>query len=304
MALHRLTDIVLGVPDVDATIPFYEDFGLEHVGAGRFATVDGGEQLSLVARDRRALVELGVGCDDADDLARAAHDLEHAGFAPIVDADRVTVTDEGSGVRVRIEVAPRYAQGSAVVPASNGPGSELRVNERAPGGQRDGTVRPRKLGHVVVGTTDVEGSERLFVDALGFKVSDSVRKVGKFLRCSTDHHNMMVSGAPVKFLHHTSWQVEDVDEVGRGASQMLAKDPARHAWGLGRHNVGSNFFWYLRDPAGNYAEYYSDLDVITEELRWEPREWSGRTSVAAWGPPPPNGFFLPDDLAEKMMAGS
>ena len=37
---------------------------------------------------------------------------------------------------------------------------------------------------------------------------------------------------------------------------MVAADPARHVWGLGRHGIGSNYFWYLRDPAGNFAEYY------------------------------------------------
>ncbi len=85
---------------------------------------------------------------------------------------------------------------------------------------------------------------------------------------------------------------------------MVAADPTRHAWGLGRHNVGGNFFWYLRDPAGNYAEYYSDLDIITEELRWEPRTWSARESTAAWGPPHPKTFFSPDAVAELMMKGA
>ena len=102
--------------------------------------------------------------------------------------------------------------------------------------------------------------------------------------------------------HHTSWQVNDVDEVGRGAAGCYRRPgPAR--LGPGQHNVGGNFFWYLRDPAGNYAEYYSDLDIITEQLRWDAHEWGARESVCAWGPPPPRGFFRPDDLAELMMKG-
>jgi hypothetical protein len=36
------------------------------------------------------------------------------------------------------------------------------------------------------------------------------------MRCSTDHHNVLVQQAPVAFLHHTSWQVDDVDEDGEG----------------------------------------------------------------------------------------
>jgi len=303
MALHRLTKLVIGVPDVAAAIPFYADFGLAHLGDGRFATTDGGEQLELTRRAPRGLIELGIGCDDPDDLDRIGHDLASAGIAHQRHPGAVTVTDVGSGVRARISIAPRYEQAPAQTPVSNGPGVNQRVNERVPGTLRTAAVRPRRLGHVVVGSTAVEASERLFIGILGFQVSDAVRNVGKFVRCSTDHHNLMVSAAPAPFMHHTSWQVDDVDEVGRGAAGMLAADPARHAWGLGRHNVGGNFFWYLRDPAGNYAEYYSDLDIITEQLRWDVREWDARESVCAWGPKPPKGFFRPDDLAELMMKG-
>jgi len=303
MPLHRLTKLVVGVPDVAAAIPFYTDFGLEHLGGGRFATADGGEQLELARRPRRGLVELGIGCDDRDDLDKVSAALGRASLPYQRDAEAISVTDEGSGVRTRLTIAGRYQQRRAEVPASNAPGADVRVNERAPGSVRDRAVRPRRLGHVVVGSTDVERSEHLFIDILRFEVSDTIRNVGKFVRCSTDHHNLMISAAPAQFMHHTSWQVEDVDEVGRGAASMLAADPARHAWGLGRHNVGGNFFWYLRDPAGNYAEYYSDLDIITEQLRWDAHVWGARESVCAWGPPPPRGFFRPDDLAELMTKG-
>lgn len=303
MPLHRLTKLVVGVPDVGAAIPFYTDFGLEHLGGGRFATWDGGEQLELTRRRRRGLIELGIGCDDRDDLDQVSAALGQAGLPYQRHAGAITVTDEGSGVRARLTIAGRFQQEPAAVPASNAPGSDVRVNERAPGSVRGRRVRPRRLGHVVVGSTDTELSEHLFIDILGFQVSDTIRNVGKFVRCSTDHHNLMVSAAPAQFMHHTSWQVDDVDEVGRGAAGMLAADPARHAWGLGRHNVGGNFFWYLRDPAGNYAEYYSDLDIITEQLRWDAHVWGARESVCAWGPPPPRGFFRPDDLAELMMKG-
>ena len=230
MPLHRLTKLVVGVPDVDTAIPFYADFGLAYLGARRFATTDGGEQLELTRRARRGLIELGIGCDDPDDLDRVGHALTSAGIAYQRSADAVTATDEGSGVRARVSIAARYQQAPARPAACNGPGADLRVNERGPGTTRTAAVRPRRLGHVVVGSTNVEASEHLFIGILGFQVSDTIRNVGKFVRCSTDHHNLMVSAAPAQFMHHTSWQVDDVDEVGRGAAGMLAADPARHAW--------------------------------------------------------------------------
>ena len=107
------------------------------------------------------------------------------------------------------------------------------------------------------------------------------------MRCSTDHHNVLVLAAPVNFLHHTSWQVDDVDEVGRGAFAMLEGRPERHVWGLGRHYAGSNFFWYLKDPAGNFSEYYSDMDCIVDDQLWTPEDLEGARGLFAWGPPPP-----------------
>ena len=105
-----------------------------------------------------------------------------------------------------------------------------------------------------------------------------------FLRCSEDHHNLLLQAAPVQFLHHTSWQVEDVDEIGLGAQALLSKDPSRHVWGFGRHYVGSNFFWYFRDPAGNFAEYYSDMDCIPDRPVWQPQVWDGMRSLYCVGP--------------------
>jgi hypothetical protein len=82
----------------------------------------------------------------------------------------------------------------------------------------------------------------------------------------------------------------------------LLANPARHVWGLGRHHIGSNFFWYLRDPAGNFTEYYADLDVIVDEEVWEPQVWDGLQSLYAWGPPVPAEFLAPDDLVALINA--
>jgi catechol-2,3-dioxygenase len=153
----------------------------------------------------------------------------------------------------------------------------------------------------VIGTPDAEASRHFFVDGIGFKVSDQVEGVAAFLRCSTDHHNLLIQQSPVAFLHHTSWQVDDVDEVGRGAVRMLEGHPERHVWGLGRHFIGSNFFWYLRDPAGTFSEYYSDLDIITDDQLWTPGTWEpSLRSLYAWGPDVPASMLEPEDLAELM----
>jgi catechol-2,3-dioxygenase len=152
----------------------------------------------------------------------------------------------------------------------------------------------------VIGSVDQEATQEFFTAGLGFKTSDVVPGLAAFMRCSTDHHNVLVQQAPVNFLHHTSWQVDDVDEVGRGAMAMLEDHPERHAWGLGRHYIGSNFFWYLKDPAGNFSEYYSDMDCIVDDQLWTPGTFEGARALYDWGPPPPPSFLQPEDLAALM----
>lgn len=319
MPLHRLTSITMGVPSPWETAQYYADFGLtpsdsESATGGtgllapgadvyRFSTVDGGEQLRIVAASRRRLLQIGIGVDDPDDLDRAASSLANIDIEARRDGARVLATDPNSEVGIVLEVAPRYEQAIPDSPLMNKPGLTERHDQRAPGVVRETPVRPRKLGHVVIGSPDQEASTKFFTEGLGFKVSDRVPFLASFMRCSTDHHNVLVQQAPVSYLHHTSWQVDDVDEIGRGATSMLAKDPNRHVWGLGRHFVGSNYFWYLRDPAGNFSEYYSDIDCIVDDQLWKPGIWEGDAGLYAWGPPPPPSFLAPEDLA-GLMAGA
>ena len=304
MSLNRITSITIGVPDVEQTSVFYRDFGLREVQPGVFATADGGEQLHFRQSPFRRLLEVAIGADSPDDVERVNSQVSALGLDLQHTEEGVAATDPGTGVRVRVEVAPRIQQDAARPAIYNGPGRTDRWgrSEELPQEGPVPSARPRKLGHVVIGTTDLEPSKRFFMDGIGFKLSDAVSDRAFFLRCSEDHHNLLLQAAPVQFLHHTSWQVEDVDEIGLGANALLQKDPARHVWGIGRHQVGSNFFWYFRDPAGNFAEYYADMDCIPEDQLWQPQVWEGMRSLYAWGPSPPPSFLRPDDLAE-LMAG-
>ena len=303
MALHGMAEITLGVPDVAATQAFYTEFGLTTSAPGVMATAEGGDQLRLVSAPYRHLVEYTVAADDADDLARisanaAAHDL------PVTtNADgSITVTDPICGIRARVAVTPRLHLAEYESPVMNTPGHVARQNDRAPAIFAKGPARPRKLGHVLYATTDLAASMRFLCDVLGFKVSDTSEGIIAFLRCSDDHHNIGMVQAPIHFFHHSSWMVNDVDEIGKGAQNLLAGDPTRSVWGLGRHFLGSNLFWYFRDPMGNYAEYYADLDQIPSSAEWDARNWEPDKSLYAWGPPPPPEFLEPRDLGD-IIAG-
>jgi catechol 2,3-dioxygenase-like lactoylglutathione lyase family enzyme len=299
MALHGLAEITIGVPDVPATQAFYSEFGLASSAPGVLATADGGDQLRLVQRSYRHLVEYVLAADDADDLARissaaTAHDIDVSTH----DDSSISLIDPICGIRARVTVRPRIRLRPYESPPTNTPGNASRVNDRSPAIFEAGPAQPRKLGHVLYATPDLDASMRFVCDVLGFKVSDTSAGVIAFLRCSDEHHNIGMTQAPLHFFHHSSWMVNDVDEIGKGAKNLLAGDPSRSVWGLGRHFLGSNLFWYFRDPAGNFAEYYADLDQIPSDADWEPRNWAPDKSLYAWGPPPPAEFIAPRDLDE------
>lgn len=303
MSLHRLASVTVGVPEVAPVAAYYRDFGLSEVNPSSFATSDGGVQLALQEAPTRRLCGVVIDVDHSDDLDTAASNLGRLGIAASRTPDKLTAIEPVCSIAVTLKVAARATITPAASTPYNGPGRTERPNVRAPAVERGGQVCPRRLGHVVLGSTDEETTRRFFTEGLGLMTSDVVPGLATFLRCSTDHHNILVQSAPVNFLHHTAWEVDDIDEVGRGATAMLEGHPERHVWGLGRHHIGSNFFWYLRDPAGNFSEYYSDLDEITDEQLWTPEVFEGSQGLYSWGPRVPPSFIHPEDLADLMISG-
>ena len=305
MAFHGLAEMTLGVPNVADASAFYREFGLTESAPARFASADGGDQLRIVARPYRQLVEVVVAADDADDVARVRVAAAAHGLAVTDHDEAISVVEPVMGHRVKVAVRPRMAQPAHVPAPTNNPGHVARDGERAPAIFATGPAHPRRLGHALYATPDIEASQKFLVEVLGFRLTDSTPGLISFLRCSTDHHNIGLISSPVPFFHHSSWQVNDVDEIGQGGQHLLGGDVDRSVWGLGRHFLGSNYFWYFRDPAGNYAEYFADLDQIGDDDAWMAREWDPSKSLYAWGPPVPPDFVHPrdvDEIAEAMKA--
>ena len=299
MSLHRLLGLHTSVPDPEALSAFYRELGLDGDAEHGFTGSDGGAAVTVDEGPFRRLGSVSVGCDDPVDLAAIAGRLRAGGAEASIDGDRLTVVEPATKVRFDVSVAEHMAPqhpASPVVP--NGPGALVRANRRAPA-VLDGPRPPRRLGHLVIGTPDLAGTVSFLADGLGFKVSDAIDGVIAFLRCSTDHHNVAVVDSPVPQLQHYSWECDDIDHVGHTATALYRADTDRQVWGMGRHFAGSNFYWYLRDPAGSFIELYSDLDQILDDEDWEANgrtEFSFEHVANAWGPNLPLEFIVPDDL--------
>ena len=307
MSLHRLLGFRAAVADPAALAAYYGEMGLVGDAASGYTGSDGGAAVVLDEAPVRRLVSVDLGCADEGDLEDVRRRLEAGGASPTSGGDSVSAVDPASRVVFTVRVAEPEIRGalSALVPP-NAPGAIVRVNTRAPA-VFDGPRPPRRLGHLVIGTPDLAATRDFLVGGIGCRVSDEFGGIIAFLRCSTDHHNIALVGSLVPLLQHYSWECDDIDHVGHAATALYRVDPNRHAWGIGRHFAGSNFYWYLRDPAGSFVEFYSDMDRIDDDQAWDTR---GRTPfdlehvANAWGPNLPLEFIEPPDLPELQAAWS
>ena len=55
--------------------------------------------------------------------------------------------------------------------------------------------------------------------------------------------------------------------------------------------AASNYFRYVRDPWGSFAEYSADIDYIPMGAKWPAGSHSAEDSLYQWGPPVPEYFI-------------
>ena len=159
-----------------------------------------------------------------------------------------------------------------------------RGRGRSPVAAERADVRPRRLSHVLVFTPDIDKAIEFYSRNLGLRLSDRSDQVA-FLHAihGSDHHVLAFAKSDAPGLHHCSWDMGSIDEIGLGAMNMAAKGHEK-GWGLGRHVLGSNYFHYVRDPWGSYAEYSCDIDYIPASRPWEAKYPRAGRLVFSVGP--------------------
>lgn len=303
MALHRLLGIEIGTPDPSGLDAFYREIGLE--GAeGSWGTSALPGQIKIAEAPYRRLHEVRVGCEDEADLDETARRLEQLGVKHRLSGGRLRVRDPLNLWDIVVEPADPFDVPAPPRRAQNRPGERLRRGERAEVIVESTPRPPRRLGHFVVGTPEVEKTKQLFVDGLGFRISDIVAGIAFFTRCSMDHHNLLIQPGPVPYLNHYAFEHDDIDAVARAASVYVRAHGDSHVDGPGRHTIGGNVFWYMRDPSGNFFEFFTDMDVIADDEAWQVRDdWAPEDTWSIWGnKDAPEVLFQPDDI-DEVIAG-
>ncbi len=293
LAVHSLDHFALAVPDLGEAERFYGSFGLA-VGQAADGLILRTAQ-SAVGRiseaRRRHLRHLSFSLDE-NALGSFRRRLE-AGGVELVDPPHA-VSGDGAWFRdpdgVLVEVMPRERTSPRTKSAT-----EIRI---APEGVRraaqeiGSAVVPRRLGHVLRFTPDVSRTVSFYERFLGLRVSDRSGDIIAFMYSphGSDHHVVAFARSQRPGFHHASFDVGAIDTVGLGAMNM-ADAGYREGWGFGRHEAGSNFFHYVRDPWGSFAEYFCDIDFIPAGADWTAREVPPEHSLQLWGPPVP-AYFL------------
>jgi catechol 2,3-dioxygenase-like lactoylglutathione lyase family enzyme len=300
--IRSLLHIGMTVPELETGRAFYELFGLESRVNGNDLVFRckgrAQDQLRLIEGPKKKLSYLSLGTN-AEGMQTLIHNLESAGVrvleSPFGHLDGIWFQDpHGDWLNVQVaEPAPSTLEPSAAV---NSPGQYARIGTRACDVSSLGKqARPRRLGHAIKFTPDVDRSVDFYTRVLGMKVSDRARDVLAFLRGSAggDHHLIAFAKSSHTGLHHVSFEVGDIDEIELGAQKLLQAG-YKDGFGLGRHVGGSNYFHYIRDPWNSLAEYFWDIDVIPEnDENWTPMDVDPRQITAVWATtPPPPEFVL------------
>lgn len=133
--------------------------------------------------------------------------------------------------------------------------------------------RPRKLSHVNLNTGDSEATFACYRDALGFKLTDTTRRL-RFLSCNADHHSVVLGFSGGQTLNHIAFEMPDLESVMRGAGRM--RDDGRGLeWGPGRHGPGNNVFCYFLGPEDMPVEYTAEMQQVDASHRPKtPDQWT------------------------------
>ena len=295
LGVHSLDQFVLAVPDLKPAQDFYGSFGLDVEEAGHgltLKTVDHEHGWGRVIEGgRKRLHHVSFGCY-AEDLPCLRVRVGEENGIDIVDPPPGFASNgfwfrDPAGVLIEVKVAPKTSADHKMAGAwSSCPAGVAGAPVRA----KAPAVRPRRLSHMLMFTPDVDGAIDFYSRNLGLALADRSDAVAFMYGIhGSDHHILAFARSDAPGMHHCSWDVGGIDEIGLGAMAMHDKG-YRKGWGLGRHVLGSNYFHYVQDPWGSFAEYSADIDYIPASARWQAGVHKPEDSFYLWGPEPPADF--------------
>ncbi|AYN97005.1 glyoxalase [Pseudomonas sp. LTJR-52] len=275
--------LVFGVDDLEACTQYLVDYGLKPVDVtsqgGRFEALDGTavvlrhkDDTSLPPAMETATMLRETVYGVADEETLQAIETELAKDRAVVwGKDGVLRCMDNMGFALGFQISQRRP---IALPSErvNAPGDTPRRPPNQLGASTDMAALPRSLSHVVYFVPDYAKAES-FYERLGFVCTDRFADVGPFLRPAgtLDHHTLFLIQTPpfMKGIEHFTFHMGGPTEMMTAGSRFVEKG-YQSFWGPGRHQLGSNWFWYFNSPLGCHVEYDADMDLHDND--WMPRE--------------------------------
>jgi len=312
MNIIGLDALVFGVDDIAACTQYLIDYGLKPVDVtdrgGRFEALDGTAVVVRHQTDAALPVSLGTASMLRETVYGVADSATLKAIEAELSKDRsVTRSDDGMlhcfddmGFALAFQVTARKPL-SLPAEAINAPGVPPQRAANLLGVDPTAPALPRALSHVVYFVPDSAKAEAFYY-RLGFVCTDRFVGTGPFLRPAgtAEHHTLFMIQTPpfMKGCEHFTFHMGGPTELMLAGTRFANKG-YQSFWGPGRHQFGSNWFWYFNSPLGCHVEYDADMDVHDDA--WVAREapmsadvsqlflFQHRDKWAPSGPPPGAG---------------
>ena len=285
MKITGLETLVFGVENLGDCAQYLKDYGLiavrEDALGGRYEALDGTAVELALASDPTLPPVMPNGCllrktvlavaDEATLNAIAAELGKDREVKRLADGSLESVDD--AGFTLGFALTQRRALNRAGE-ISNLPGSPFQRPANQLGVDANvGPIHASTLSHIVYFVPDVAKAEAFYVERLGFRCVDRFTGVGPFLQPggSLEHHSHFLIGAPafMKGVEHFTFHFSGPNEVMQNGSRFVQKG-YQPFWGPGRHQLGSNWFWYFNSPFACHMEMDADMDL--HDNAWTARE--------------------------------
>ncbi|WP_313805200.1 VOC family protein [Sphingobium sp.] len=274
--IPELAFVRLRSPDLDEAEAFLTHFGMTKVERTPTALymrgTDGGHHLHITELGEPKVVGFGyMARDEADLIALAGREGIESVDEP-GGGKRVRLTDPlGFQIEILSGVAALAPQAVERPPLNLGAHGATRLGREYRHVMAPSCVK--RIGHVVLHATDLPRTVAWYRETLGMLGTDDVwagepdHVIGSFNRVDrgddfVDHHVLFVVQQKRNGLNHVSFEVQDFDDVVAGHQYLQELNSYRHAWGVGRHFLGSQIFDYWQDPWGRIHEHWTDTDLF------------------------------------------
>jgi biphenyl-2,3-diol 1,2-dioxygenase len=286
MAIGNLGYLGFKASDLAAWRTFGQDvLGLmlsdEADGRLRFRIDDQAWRISVDSGSEDDLAYMGFEVSGADGLDELKRSLEAAGVT-VSKGDQKLINDRGvtdlitcqdpDGIQVEIYYGPTH---------------RLEVPFSSPKGVSGFVTDDQGIGHVVLGTGNMDEARKFYSNILGFKLSDIIVMrpapdmaiAMEFYHCNPRHHTLaLVPFRTPKHLLHFMLQANTLDEVGFALDRAQTAG-AKITLTLGRHTNDHMVSFYAQTPSKFEVEYGFGARIV-DDATWHVVR---HENISTWG---------------------